>query len=64
VEVTKQSDAKELCFPKQTHVNILDINRPGKRTCNKVNTSQVDLIGLGGWGADVSSILFESRWGI
>jgi len=42
------SDAKELCFPKQTYVNILDINRPGKRTCNKVDTSQVDLIGLGG----------------
>jgi len=39
VEVTKQSDAKELCIPKQTYVNILDINRQEKRTCNKVNAS-------------------------
>lgn len=56
VEITKLSDAKELCFPNQTYVNILDINRPGKRTCNKVNTSQVYLIGLRGW------CLFNSVW--
>lgn len=30
VEVAKQLAAKELCFPKQTYVNILDINWLGK----------------------------------
>ena len=35
VEVTKQSDAKELCFPKQTYVNFWTPIGPGNVPATK-----------------------------